>query len=209
LRWEYLPRITEKHGKVSLFGTPDTWSQPNKFPTTGQPGQPMFSANPHLFSPRFGFNWDPFKTGKTSVRGGGSIFHDQISSFFVYFGTAEQYPFTTTLNLNSVKYPYSLNPAVDPSTLFASATDNNAIPRVTMATLIPTDIPKVPTKYGYNLEIQRELPSHLSVMVGYVGSQSRHASRTLAACAIELTKAGSIQEQWAGVRGHGSAIPLP
>jgi hypothetical protein len=181
LRWEYLPRITEKYGKVALFGMPDTWSDPLKFPTQGSPGQPMFAANPHLFSPRFGFNWDPFKDGKTSVRGGGSIFHDQIGTFTIYFGTAEQYPFTTTLNLSSVKYPFALNPPVDLSTLFASATDNNAIPKVTMATLMPTDIPKVPTKYGYNLEVQRELPAHLALMVGYVGSQSRHAARTLAA----------------------------
>ena len=39
---------------------------------------------------------------------------------------------------------------------------------------------KTPTKYAYNLAIQQELPGHLSLVIGYVGSQGRHQGRTFA-----------------------------
>ncbi len=37
--------------------------------------------------------------------------------------------------------------------------------------------PHTPTKYGYNLTVQQELPDHLNLMVAYVGATQRHQGR--------------------------------
>jgi len=188
LRWEYYGVPFEASGNLSnLFedasgAPPDTNCQ--------------FAANCFLFSPvgpgsnlnlfhsyyanvlpRVGFAWDPFKTGKTSIRGGIGAFSDRVygnlisdargnppfQPSFATFPTFFQGPGPTAQLQNQAPPPaLSASPEVDNLALiFPDLFAHNIKP---------------PLLVGYNVGIQRELTRNLTVEANYVGN---HGTRIL------------------------------
>jgi hypothetical protein len=136
----------------------------------------LYSGSPRDFGPRVGFNWDPFKQGRTSIRGGFGIFFNQIWDDTFFTGGTAQYPFvfsvTGLANVMTLPFSQSIlnaqlqNPSVSGARqTFAGSTQAQ---------------PDTPTKYGFNLEIQHELPGHLTMLIGYVGALQRHQGRSTA-----------------------------
>src|SRR5690606_22192697 len=68
LRYEFVTIPTEVNGKIALLHHPTD--------SEVRVGGPIFDRNPSTrnFAPRVGLVWDPFHTGKTSVRAGFGIF---------------------------------------------------------------------------------------------------------------------------------------
>jgi hypothetical protein len=128
------------------------------------------------FAPRFGFAWDPWANGKTSIRGGGGIYYDRTllnplrdsgaNAPFVSSATVTNgRQFTTPANLAGLGS--FINPL---DTVGAGGTG-----RPLVQTLAVFDFNMQPgVVYAYSLGVQRELWWNLVLDLSYVGNQARH-----------------------------------
>jgi hypothetical protein len=130
---------------------------------------PVYHTNAQNFQPRLGFAWDPFKDGKTSVRGAYAILADQPITNLVT-GNAANPPFATAVALPANSTTKLSNASC--------AVGCNAIPG---ATISPSSSdPEFDNAYiqSWNLNVQRELKQGFAVTVGYFGSKGTHLRLT-------------------------------
>src|SRR5487761_1764746 len=164
--WRWRPNLTLNLGLRYEMSTVPTEVQ-NKLSTllkltdvTPHLGNPYF-LNPTLrsFDPRVGFAWDPFRNGKTSVRGGFGIFDVLPLTYQFNLLTAFSAPFYTQLQTSKL-------PA---GSFFAGA-----YPLLTTKALRVTYIQHNPPRSyveQWNFAVQRELAPSLAAQIGYMGSR--------------------------------------
>ena len=157
LRYEFVTVPTEVNGKISNLR--------NITDATLTIGDPWHS-NPSLknFAPRIGLAWDPFNTGKTSVRAGFGLFFDQILPKYYFFSGSLNPPFTTRTSIGNPPFPNVV-----------ANFDRNAYIRAQLQT-VNFDL-QTPYIVQYNFSVQRELPGSTDVTLGYAGSHGVHLFR--------------------------------
>jgi hypothetical protein len=116
------------------------------------------------FAPRFSFAYDPFGTGRTSIRGGYGMFKSReiLGAFILMSGNP---PFSELLQVTNT--PMS-NPG-------GGSTRNFDLP----ITLGSNDVNQItPYSQQYNLNIQHQLGNNMVMEIGYSGSRGLHWMRT-------------------------------
>jgi len=157
LRYEAVTVPTEADGKISNLR--------NVTDTALIIGDPWHN-NPSLknFAPRVGLAWDPRGSGKTAVRVGFGIFHDQILPKYYFFTGSLNPPFTTRTSIANPPFPNVI-----------ANFDTNAYIRAQLQT-VNSDL-QTPYVMQFNTSVQRSLTDNLDVTVGYVGSRGHNLLR--------------------------------
>lgn len=152
-RYDWNTTPTERFNRFSVFD-PATVSLIRENAGIGS----IYHNNAKNFQPRVGFSWDPFKDGKTSVRGAYAILTDQ--------------PVVISLATNP---PFAINVISTAAGLtFANA---NTLASPVSGAISPASVERnFHNAYvqSWNLNAQREIRPGLSVMLGYFGSKGTH-----------------------------------
>jgi hypothetical protein len=158
-----------------------TGPAPITFYTTSRGGpQSLYKNDPWGFEPRIGFAWDPFKTGKTSVRAGYGIVRDRL--FFNLVGNARGNPPLDNTFFNNAFANNGATPSDQiantpiPGTIATSAEVDDG------AGIFPAQIdPNLHVAFvqDWNFGIQHDLGRNTVAEVNYVGSKSNRLLRVV------------------------------
>jgi len=206
VRYEFTTLPKDANNRIQEITTLVNCATPGVLPGPNSPCGPVhvnsfISNNPTTknFEPRVGFSWDPFKNGKTAVRGGFGIFDVLPLPYEFGLNTAATAPFQIIGN----DPKGTLGNGVDPKISFSPNKIRNRF---------VDQNPKRADVLNWNLNIQREVAPGWTAIIGYVGSRSVHLS--VAADDINLvppvsTSAGiliplnayQLDPNWAGANG--------
>ena len=124
----------------------------------------IWNSRKNDFAPRLGVAYDPVGDGKTAIRAGFGIFYDRPAANIYLLQMSNNPPVngTYTVYNGNIDNPAGANNATYPSAL------------QTVGLVF-----KTPYTMTYNLTVQRQLPGHIILDVGYVGTQGRHLAMGL------------------------------
>jgi len=186
--WRVHPRLTLNLGlryelalpwvhPQDLWGTIRFGQQSQKIKTAplgmvfpDDPGVPrgLVQTDKNNLAPRFGFAWDLFGNGRTSLRGAYGIFYESINADIIQ-NTSQPFSYTFT-----IPTPFSLSDPLrghPPIPMYLNLVDP---PFVGVQQLFfPDPCLRSPYMQHFNLSLQHQIFNDLAIQVGYVGKLGR------------------------------------
>jgi hypothetical protein len=187
LRYEFGEVPYEIDGKLAnlrmLTSTPNTTPDPHL-------GSPYF-RNPTKrdWEPRIGFAWDPFKNGKSSVRGGFGMFDVLPMIAQLGGGLDSSSPFAEKFNIGD----QTILGGTFPNKIGTIPPDK--LPNTGAYYLMDFN-PKRPLVLQWNLNIERQLTPSTTLGIGYVGSRGIHLWIQSDANAVQPMQTAGGNLQW-------------
>ena len=159
VRYEPVALPTEAH---NTFAVLTSLTNPAETPV-----KTLWATNQTLRNcqPRFGFAWDPFRDGKTAVRGGFGIFDVLPLPWEYTHGSTGVLPYKLSKSLSPL--PSGSFPKVPPGLIL----DN---PKSVGNRFVEQN-PRRNYAMNWNLNVQREIAPNLTAAIAYVGSHTVHS----------------------------------
>jgi hypothetical protein len=187
LRYEITTVPTEVKGKLSnLYNLTDA---------TPHLGDPYF-LNPTLrnFEPRVGIVWDPFRDGRTAIRGAFGIYDGLPLPYEFILLNGRAAPFFQIGNTNSLpagSFPAGAFALLGPSSFQYVSIEHK---------------PRRNYIMQWNVNAQRELAQHVTAFIGYVGSRGVHQPVHVDDADIVLPTLTASGYVWPSPIGSGTTL---
>jgi hypothetical protein len=183
LRWELNGAPYETNNLISTASLATlSGPAPVVFHVASGSGQSLYPADRFALQPRISFAWDPFGTGKTSIRGAYGVFRDHL--FFSVGNTVRGNPPLTEQQTQFVFTPNTQNgfSGTPISTLpvppdFAPTTSVPQLAGIFSVTVDPNL--HLPYSQNWNFGVQRDLPGNIQIEANYVGVQTKRLLQSL------------------------------
>jgi hypothetical protein len=187
MRWEYIGPVTERDG-LGLMPkdlTLAVLSDPKAvldFAGKGT-GREFLAKDLNNFAPNFSFAWDPFKSGKTSIRGGFSIAYAIDNNATVLNNSAvggnAGLQSTVTTDMVGTVSTTGIVPIGTPAFRVPRTIEDNLAQSQT-PTLFTTEYNlKTPYAEQWNFGVEREIFKDTAISIGYVGNRGVQLTRGL------------------------------